>query len=164
MTILVGLGSNLGRRRPTLETALREIERRGVHVDARSGLYESAPVGIPSQRPFLNAVVRVTWQDSPDELLAALREVETACGRRRDHPAGDRTCDLDLLLFHDRICAGDTLTLPHPRMGGRRFVLEPLLDLEPDLTDPSTGEAYANALLRTRRQACVRLCGPDGWA
>jgi len=146
-----------------LNRALSALEGRGVGTADRSGLYQSAPVGIPSPRPFLNGVIRATWEGGTRELLEVLLEVEQVCGRRRDHPTGDRTCDLDLLLFHDRVQAEADPVLPHPRIAQRRFVLLPLLELEPGAVDPTTGLPYADALPHTADQPCEPFCGPDGW-
>jgi len=157
VAIFVALGSNLGPRRAILARALDELTSLGVSVVGRSGLYETAPVDIPSRQPFVNAVVEVTWRGSPGDLLAVLQRVERSLGRRRDHPDGDRTCDLDLLLFHDRVIVRPTLTVPHPGMRGRRFVLEPLLELAPDLADPATGRPFADDLSAVSDQDCRPL-------
>jgi 2-amino-4-hydroxy-6-hydroxymethyldihydropteridine diphosphokinase len=163
VVIYVALGSNLGDRRATLERALRGLSRLGAPAHRRSSLYETAPIGIPSQRSFLNAVVELTWSGSPEALLDALHQVEHTLGRRRDHPDGDRTCDLDLLLFGDRRIDTPTLTVPHPGMATRRFVLEPLLELVPALADPTTGDPYAESLSAIEEQVCRAVFGPGSW-
>jgi 2-amino-4-hydroxy-6-hydroxymethyldihydropteridine diphosphokinase len=158
MAIYVGLGSNLGERADTLARALLALEERGVEVEARSSLYESTPVGVPSRNAFLNAVVRVTTALDPHSLLGALLEVERGLGRRRDHPDGDRTCDLDLLLVGGAVVRDAVLDLPHPRIRQRRFVLLPLLELDAALRDPRTGAAYsldAARLADDPAQRCV---------
>ena len=167
MAIFLGLGSNLGDRAETLHRALALLEEQGVTTEARSSLYETAPVGIPSQRPFLNAAASVCTAQSPTALLHTLRAVEAQLGRRRDHPEGDRTCDLDLLLYDDRVLAAEALTVPHPRLRERRFVLLPLLELDPALCDPITGARYADDAARVAddpAQRCVAVAGPDGWS
>lgn len=163
MAVYIALGSNLGDRRAILERALRELATLGAAVRRRSSLFETAPIGIPSQRPFLNAVVEVAWSGSPQVLLDALRRVEDALGRRRDHPDGDRTCDLDLLQFDDRRIDTPTLTVPHPGMAERRFVLEPLLELAPGLLDPATGQPYSGALASLDDQVCLLVAPPSSW-
>jgi len=166
MTIYIGLGANRGQAALTFGWAEIALGERGVAVEARSSLYESAPVGIPSQRPFLNAVVRVRSSLSAADLLRTMLDVERILGRRRDHPDGDRTCDLDLLLFGDLVCREPGLTLPHPRIRERRFVLLPLLELDPGLCDPHTGAPYAPDAARLAddpRQRCVVVAGPEDW-
>ncbi len=164
MAAFVALGSNLGDRRAILERALRELTALGAGILGQSGLYETEPIGITSRQPFLNAVVELSWGGSPGALLEALHGVEQTLGRRRDHPDGDRTCDLDLLLFHDRVIDTPTLTEPHPGMTGRRFVLEPLLELAPELVDPATGSSYADALPATADQPCRLFVSSPSWA
>lgn len=166
MAIYVGLGSNLGDRAWFLGQALAALEARGVAVEARSSLYETAPLGIPSRQPFLNAVARVRFGGSPRELLELLRAVERLMGRRRDHPDGDRSCDLDLLRFGDQVLREPDLELPHPRLRLRRFVLEPLLQLDPGLRDPVDGTPYAEDAARLRgdpAQRCVAVAAPGEW-
>ena len=157
MAIFIAFGSNLGRRRTTFRAAMETLERGGARIIGRSSLYETAPVGIPTERRFLNGVLEVEWDGDSPNLLKLLLSTEASLGRRRDDPHGDRTCDLDLLLFHGEVRTDPDLTLPHPRIGERRFVLEPLLELAPGLCDPVLGAAYVDALSALSGQACARV-------
>jgi 2-amino-4-hydroxy-6-hydroxymethyldihydropteridine diphosphokinase len=166
MTILVGLGSNLGDRRATLGRAVALIEARGITITARSGLHETAPVGMDSDRRFLNAVIAVRTDLSPRDLLTTLLETERALGRERaGHTPRDRTCDLDLLLYDAVSCDEPGLVLPHPRMSTRRFVLIPLLEIAPELKNPVTGALFSDDLrgLDDPEQRCKPWVPPSGW-
>ena len=133
----LGLGSNLGERLDTLHAAVAMLAAEpGVRVCASSRVWETDPVGGPPQPDFLNAVVRVDTDLTPFELLGACQRVETALGRERTERWGPRTVDIDLLLFDDQQLDVPLLTLPHPRMTGRAFVMLPLLELDPDAHMP----------------------------
>lgn len=140
-TAYVGLGANLGDREATLRRALDLLgAREGVAVDAVSTLRETEPVGFLDQPRFLNGAVRLETELSPRELLAALLEVERELGRDRSGPRfGPRTVDLDLLLYGEVELDEDGLTVPHPRLHERGFVLEPLAELAPGLVVPGLG-------------------------
>jgi 2-amino-4-hydroxy-6-hydroxymethyldihydropteridine diphosphokinase len=150
----VALGSNLGNRPEMLLAGLREIARApGVKVRRVSRFVETEAVGPPQPR-YLNAVCEVETEVGARALLAALLGAEARLGRTRD-PAtrnGPRTIDLDLLLYGDEVENGDALTLPHPRMHERRFVLEPLCDVAPDARHPVLGLTARELLDRLPRQ------------
>jgi 2-amino-4-hydroxy-6-hydroxymethyldihydropteridine diphosphokinase len=138
----VAVGANLGDREPTIRAALAKLEAiPGVSVQAVSRLIETDPVGpVPDQPRFLNGAARLETTLTPRELLEALLRVEAELGRVREGRAGGpRTIDLDLLLFEERQLDEPGLILPHPRLHERRFVLEPLLELEPGLKVPGKG-------------------------
>ena len=129
----LGLGSNLGDRRAHLRGALGALEAGG-GVVAVSPLYETEPVGGPGgQGPYLNLVVELETEESPQALLERCRALEEAAGRVRTVPHGPRTLDADVLLVGEEVVKSPELTVPHPRMWGRRFVLAPLADLAPEL-------------------------------
>lgn len=132
----IGLGANLGDARRTLAEALAEIARiERTRLLGVSSLYRSAPVD--AQGPdFMNAVALVDTALGPEELLDALQAIERAHGRERSHRNAPRTLDLDLLAFGDRVQQGPRLTLPHPRLHMRAFVLAPLAELAPGLRLP----------------------------
>ena len=133
----LGLGSNVGDRLGNLARAVALLdEEPGVVVRRTSRVWETDPVGGPPQPDFLNAVIEVETDRSPRDLLAACHVVESALGRVRETRWGPRTIDLDILLFDDRAVDEIDLTIPHPRMTQRAFVLLPLLDLEPDVRFP----------------------------
>jgi 2-amino-4-hydroxy-6-hydroxymethyldihydropteridine diphosphokinase len=128
----IGLGSNLGDRRSTLKAAVDALSAQG-DVTAVSPLYETEPVGGPPQGPYLNGVVELATPDSPRQLLARCRALEEAAGRVRMVRFGPRTLDADVLLVGDLEVDEADLVIPHPRMWERRFVLQPLRDLAPEL-------------------------------
>lgn len=138
--VYLGLGSNLGDRATTLDSAVRSIGRllRWVVV---SSLYETAPMYVADQPAFLNAVVGGLTSWAPGELLAHTREIERLHGRdhARSGDKGPRSLDIDILLVDQLVLSTPDLVIPHPALCERRFVLEPLLELAPDLIHPSNG-------------------------
>jgi 2-amino-4-hydroxy-6-hydroxymethyldihydropteridine diphosphokinase len=138
----IGLGSNLGEPIALLAAAFAALSRiPDTRLAARSSLYRSAPVGVPAQPDFVNAVARVETGLPPGALLDALQAIERALGRERPFPGAPRTLDLDLLLYGSQRIATGRLTVPHPRMHERAFVLLPLLELDPDAQIPDRGAA-----------------------
>ena len=137
----VGLGANLGPREVTLLRAVDLLAGEpGIEVLAVSQLRETDPIGDTDQPEFLNGAVSVETTLAPRELLAALLRVERELGRVRDGTQwGPRTIDLDLLVYGDEIVDEPGLRVPHPRLHERRFALEPLVELEPELTIPGLG-------------------------
>ena len=131
----VGLGANLGDREATIRAAVAQLPG----VVAVSPLRETDPVGVTDQPQFLNGVAALETELSPRELLDVLLAVERRLGRERRERWGPRTIDLDLLLYGDEVIDEDGLTVPHPRLRERRFVLEPLADLAPKLVVPGLG-------------------------
>ena len=129
----LGLGSNLGDRLATLQGAVDLLDdAAGIDVVACSRVWETDPVGGPPQPDFLNVVVRIESSLAPKELLAACHHVEAVLERVRDVRWGPRTVDVDVLSIDGYVSADPELTVPHPRMTDRAFVLLPLLDLDPD--------------------------------
>lgn len=128
--IIIALGSNLGDRRGTLEQACALMARRGIQVTGRSRLYWTRPWGVLDQPAFLNAAVAVRTRLLPGELLDRLLAIEQELGRRRTVRWGARRLDLDLLLYGWVRCQTPKLTLPHPQIARRDFVLAPLIDLD----------------------------------
>jgi 2-amino-4-hydroxy-6-hydroxymethyldihydropteridine diphosphokinase len=135
-TVFIGLGSNLGDRRAFLARGLQSLADAGFGVAARSSLYLTEPVDAPPQDWFLNGVAAGHTGLSPADLLAACLEVERALGRERTVYHGPRTLDLDILIYGDLVSDDPQLSLPHPRLHERRFVLTPLCELAPDLNHP----------------------------
>ena len=137
----VGLGANLGEREVALRAALAALDATaGIDVAAVSTFRESDPVGYLDQPRFLNAAAALETTLAPRELLDALLEVERSLGRTREGPRfGPRTIDLDLLLYGDESLDEPGLTVPHPRLHERAFVLEPLAELDPGLVVPGHG-------------------------
>jgi 2-amino-4-hydroxy-6-hydroxymethyldihydropteridine diphosphokinase len=134
----IGIGSNVGDRHAFCRRAVEELRADPASaVEAVSSLYETSPVGGPPQRSFVNLVVRVTTTRGPRELLEGCRAVEHKLGRgESDIRWGPRVVDLDILLFDQDKVSEPDLEIPHPRLTVRKFALVPLLEIEPDLTDP----------------------------
>jgi 2-amino-4-hydroxy-6-hydroxymethyldihydropteridine diphosphokinase len=146
----VGIGSNLGDRESTLRQALELLgSEPGIRVVAVSSLRETDPVGYEDQPAFLNGACAVETQLAPHELLARLLAIEARLGRTRDGVPryGPRTCDLDLLLYGRETLEEPDLVVPHPRLSERRFALEPLVELDPDLALPD-GRRVGDLLAR----------------
>ena len=141
MRAFVGLGANLGERKETLRRAVAALAAEdGVDVVARSRLRETDPVGVEDQPRFLNGAILLETTLRPRELLDALLRVERRLGRVRDGTRwGPRVLDLDLLLYGDEVVDEPGLRVPHPRLHERRFALEPLAELDPDLRIPGRG-------------------------
>jgi 2-amino-4-hydroxy-6-hydroxymethyldihydropteridine diphosphokinase len=141
VTSYIGLGSNLGDREAFLRQAVELLRAEPeIDVTAVSSVRETDPVGLVDQPRFLNAVARVETDLAPRKLLDRMLAAERALGRRRDGPRfGPRTIDLDLLLYGDEEIEEPGLTVPHPRLAERRFVLEPLHELDPGLVVPGRG-------------------------
>jgi 2-amino-4-hydroxy-6-hydroxymethyldihydropteridine diphosphokinase len=143
----LGLGSNVGNRAGHLRAAVAMLRERGVEVEAVSSTYETEPVGeVLDQPDFLNAAVRIRTDLEPEALLDLCKEIEAERGRDLDAPRhSPRPLDVDLLLLGDLQLSTERLALPHPEVRSRRFVLAPLLELDPDLTLPD-GARLADAL------------------
>jgi 2-amino-4-hydroxy-6-hydroxymethyldihydropteridine diphosphokinase len=157
----LGLGSNVGDRRAHLEAAVAALASHGVEVLASSSVYETEPVGlVTDQREFLNACLRVETGLGPEELLDACKAVERDVGRTgAEVRHGPREIDVDLLLMEGEGYRSERLTIPHPTITERRFVLVPLLELDPDLTLPD-GTALSDALAGLGGGQEVRRVGP----
>ena len=140
----VGLGANIGEPRRQLQDALQELGTLPkTRITATSGFYRSAPVGYLDQPEFLNAVAELDTALAPGLLLEGLQKIENRHGRERSFANAPRTLDLDLLLYGDSIVDTPWLTLPHPRMHERAFVLQPLLELDSEISIPGKGKASA---------------------
>lgn len=159
----VGLGSNLGDRAGNLLLGVRGMLNAGLRVARLSSIYETEPVGVADvQPPYLNMVAELSGASlpPPEHLLARLLRVEYALGRRRDSPRAARTIDLDLLLYGGATSETDFLTLPHPRLHLRRFVLAPLAELAPDGLHPTLKKTFAELLAATQDDSSVTLWKP----
>jgi 2-amino-4-hydroxy-6-hydroxymethyldihydropteridine diphosphokinase len=156
----VGLGGNLGDPAAELRAAFEALGRiPGTRLEAKSSLYRNPPHGPPDQPDYVNAAAALLTTRRPDELLAELQSIEAARGRRRGGPRwGPRTLDLDLLLFGQQRLDGDQLTLPHPGLAERPFVLVPLCEVAPGLRLPD-GRLVASLAAAFDRAGLQRL--PD---
>lgn len=131
----ISAGSNLGDRKANLEFALTSLAEK-TSVLKVSSLYETEPVGYLDQPWFLNIVLELETGLAPSDLLRLCQEVEASCGRIRTFPNAPRTLDLDVLIYGDVVLQEEKLTIPHPRLAERKFVLEPLAEIAPDLVHP----------------------------
>lgn len=153
----IALGSNLGDRELNLLRAVGEIGKLPAgRITGLSSFYETSPVGVSDQPLFYNAVLRLSTGLSAHDLLERLQQIEsTVFARTRTVRWGPRTMDLDLLLFGDEVIDDDTLTVPHPRLAERRFVLQPLCDIAPDLVHPVLAQSVADLLAGLRSDETV---------
>ena len=141
-SIFIGLGSNLDNPQQKIKDAIHLInEIDDVNITATSSLYETPPVGFLNQPNFINAVVQISSSINCNELLLKLFDIERIFGRVRKEKNGPRTLDLDILLFDDLVLESESLTIPHPRMHERLFVLIPLLEISPIIQIPKYGSA-----------------------
>lgn len=157
----LGLGSNIGDRRAHLEDAVARLPAHGVSVLRSSSTYDTEPVGLVLDQPeFLNAAVEIETGLGPAELLEACKAVEREVGREPGGIRhGPRVVDVDVLLLDELVWSSERLTLPHPEVTSRRFVLIPLLELDPELRLPG-GERLAGSLAARGGGQDVRLAGP----
>jgi 2-amino-4-hydroxy-6-hydroxymethyldihydropteridine diphosphokinase len=153
----LGLGSNLGNRRGNLESAVERLASPELRVVRQSSIYEAEPRDLEDQPRFLNQVIEVETILFPRQLLRRLQKIELDLGRRRSVPKGPRLIDLDILLYTNAKISTPGLEIPHPRMTERRFVLEPLAELAPDLRHPLMGQTIKDMLARVSGQAVRRM-------
>ncbi len=153
----ISMGSNLGDRAGNLLLAVRGMFGAGLEVIRLSSIYETQPVDYTNQPTFLNMVAEVRGSTLPpsEQVLARLLRIEYALGRTRKTRMGPRTIDLDLLLYKDEQCATEFLTLPHPRLHLRRFVLVPFNELCPELILPGVNRTIAELLVETEDNSKV---------
>lgn len=135
-TVYLSLGSNIGDREKHLRDTIAHLESVG-HVVSISSFYETEPVEFIDQPSFLNCAVALETTLTPEGLMAAILEIEKKMGRARTHPKGPRVIDIDILLFGNQIVSTLQLTVPHPAMDRRRFVLQPLAEIAPEALHPA---------------------------
>jgi 2-amino-4-hydroxy-6-hydroxymethyldihydropteridine diphosphokinase len=154
-TVVLSLGSNLGRREEHLLAGVSRLVAAGaLRLDALSSLYETSPVGIFTDNAFINAVLVGRTALSPADILAVCQEAERAAGRAALGPSRDRTLDIDVLFYGDETIDEPGLAIPHPRYHERLFVLVPLIEIRPAFRVPPSGRTLAEVL---------RCCGGDAW-
>ena len=157
MKVFVGLGSNLGEREAMIRLALEALSRLpGTRLVKASSLYDTEPVGEVDQPNFLNAVAQLDTELTARQLLWNLLLIEKRLGRVRTQRWGPRTIDLDLLLFGSLVLDEPELTVPHPELTARSFVLVPLVELDPVLVHPVTGETLLHHLSRLNTRPPVK--------
>jgi 2-amino-4-hydroxy-6-hydroxymethyldihydropteridine diphosphokinase len=156
-TAYLSLGSNLGDRAAHLAGAMQRLEATGVRILRRSSVYETEPQDRRDQPWFLNMVIEVETDLAPLELLAQTQTIEKDMGRQRGEPKGPRTIDIDILLHGSSVIATAELEIPHPRLAARRFVLEPLAELAPEMLHPVIRKTVRELLPATESQLVRRL-------
>lgn len=156
-TVYLSLGSNLGDREGHLRAAVDLLRAEGIRVLRVSSVYETEPMEVADQPWFLNLVVEAETDLFPKQLLARIRKIELGLGRRRERPKGARTIDIDILLYGDAVIETSELTVPHPRLAERRFVLEPLAELIPELRHPVNRRTVREMLVATAGQVVKKL-------
>ena len=163
--VWIGVGANLGKPRNQVLEAIDSLDRIDqIAVEARSALYRTAPVEAPDQPDFINAVVRVGTTLDPLSMLNCLLQIEEQFGRIRDQPRNSpRRLDLDLLLYANEVLNSLELTIPHPRMQQRLFVLQPLMELEGNFEIPGIGSLIA-CINACQGQRVTKLVDSDGKA
>jgi 2-amino-4-hydroxy-6-hydroxymethyldihydropteridine diphosphokinase len=163
--VFIGFGSNLGNRVDFCDRAVTLLSLLPhSQLLAVSSLYETEPVadaGAPGEGWFLNGVVQLETDITPPSLLAVCREIERSLGRNPEHRSGPRPLDLDILLYGDRVLQDRELTVPHPRLQLRRFVLEPLMELEPTLVHPTLRQSVSQLLAQLTDTHQVRRLNPQ---
>lgn len=151
----IGLGTNLGDRQANMQWALRELAvLPTIEIVSVSSLYETAPVGVTDQPSFLNQAAAVRTTLSPQALLKVLLHIENQMGRTRTIRWGPRVIDMDLLLYGDAQIALPGLTVPHPRLRERAFVLVPLAEIAPDLALPEDGKTVSEIAESFSEESC----------
>ena len=156
VTVAIGLGSNLGDRLGVLRAAVAELAPYVV-VTALSPIYATPPAYVTDQPPFLNAALLGTTHLTPLALLWSLKEIERELGRQPSFHHGPRLIDLDLIFYGDMAVHAPEITLPHPRLAEREFVLRPLIHLAPDWRHPETGLTIAAMLEALPERTAVAL-------
>ncbi len=161
-TTYLSLGSNVGDRARNLRGAIAALETTGLNVVRVSSLYETEPVDYLDQAWFLNMAIEAEIELGALELLRALRQIETQMGSRKLIAKGPRLIDMDILLYGDQVIDTPELQVPHPRMHLRRFVLEPLAEIAPNVRHPVSGLSAAEMLARTPDNSAVRKFDDGG--
>jgi 2-amino-4-hydroxy-6-hydroxymethyldihydropteridine diphosphokinase len=157
MNYHLGLGSNLGDRAGNLARARARLVEQGIAIRTSSALYETEPVGLSDQPWFINQVVEVESGLSPRELLPLLKGIETDMGREVSVTYGSRLIDLDILLAEDTVIRTEELTIPHPRLAERNFVLRPLAEIAPDTIHPVLKRTIRELLRCSKDRAQVEM-------
>ena len=151
--VYFSLGTNLGEKYALMKQAILHIEKRIGHVDAQSAFYETEPWGFQSKNKFLNSAVKVTTSLAPLQILDETQQIEREMGRMHKSVGGqysDRLIDIDMLMYDDLVMQTDVLTLPHPLMHERLFVMEPLAEIAPRAIHPVFGETIENLLFKMK--------------
>ena len=160
-TVYLSLGSNVGDREQHLRDAIRRLADVGTVVSV-SAIYETEPVEFTRQEWFLNCAVGIETNRTPKQLMAALLAIEREMGRERIQKKGPRAIDIDIVLFGDHVVESEELTVPHPGMQRRRFVLEPLAEIAAEARHPVLGRSVREMLEALPKAQVVRRASPAG--
>jgi 2-amino-4-hydroxy-6-hydroxymethyldihydropteridine diphosphokinase len=158
MEVYLGLGSNLGDRKAILEKALQLLGQR-LQIERVSSLYETEPVGYAEQPLFLNAVCLAQTNLGPLQLLSVIKGIEASLGRVPSFPNAPRPIDLDIIFYGDLVMETPELTIPHPRLEERAFVLIPLVEIAPNLLHPVSGQSIKDLAAGVQGREGVRKIG-----
>jgi 2-amino-4-hydroxy-6-hydroxymethyldihydropteridine diphosphokinase len=150
--VYLGLGSNVGEREAMLQAAVDRLHSAELRITRLSSVYETEPQGLRDQRWFLNLVAEAETDLFPRQLLGCIVKIERELGRRRIIENGPRTIDIDILFFGNSVVKTGELTIPHPRFAERRFVLAPMVELNPELRDPVSRQTMRELLAATAGQ------------
>ena len=161
MQVYLGIGSNLGDRQANMKKALKLLSDT-LQIELASSIYETEPVGYVEQPMFLNAVCRGQTELGPLQLLSLIKGIEASLGRVSSFPNAPRTIDLDIIFYGSMIMQTPELTIPHPRLEERAFVLIPLLEMAPDLCHPVSGESIKDLAAGVQGWEGVRKIGKLG--
>ena len=161
MQVYLGIGSNLGDRQANMKKALKLLSDT-LQIELASSIYETEPVGYVEQPMFLNAVCRGQTELGPMQLLSLLKGIEISLGRVSSFPNAPRTIDLDIIFYGSMIMQTPELTIPHPRLEERAFVLIPFLEIAPDLRHPISGESIEDLVARVQGWEGVKKIGKLG--
>lgn len=156
-TVYLSIGSNVGERDSHLARALERLASEDMRVVRTSAVYETEPRDVPDQPWFLNQVAEIETSLFPRQLLGRLQKIERLLGRVPTRPKGPRSIDIDILLYGDVIVSTPGLEIPHPRLPDRRFVLEPLAELAPQLRHPRTRQTVMEMLAQVRHQKVQKI-------
>lgn len=156
-TVYLSLGSNMGDRETHLARAIERLSSDDIRILRQSGIYETEPRDYKDQPWFLNQVLEAETSLYPKQLLNRTQRIERGLGRVPAHPKGPRPIDIDILFYGDSIVSAPGLEIPHARLADRRFVLEPLAELAPDLRHPRTRATVAEMLDQVRNQKVHRI-------
>jgi 2-amino-4-hydroxy-6-hydroxymethyldihydropteridine diphosphokinase len=140
--VFIGLGSNLGNREENICKARKLLIDSEIKIIKESSIAETAPIIVIDQPKFLNQIIIAETELTPEKLLKKLKSIEIIIGRKTTIPKGPRIIDIDILLYNKLIVEDKNLKIPHPDIKNRKFILDHLAELDPDLTDPLTGKKY----------------------
>jgi 2-amino-4-hydroxy-6-hydroxymethyldihydropteridine diphosphokinase len=157
-TVYLSLGSNVGDRSANLDLAVERLESAG-KILSKSSIYETEPVEFTAQAWFLNLVVKLGTEKTPQQLLASILEIEQGMGRRRVQRKGPRVIDIDILLYEQQAIKAEGLMIPHPSMHTRRFVLAPLAEIDPTIEHPTLKRTVQELLDGLPSGQSVKLFG-----